>query len=63
MRRQAAEPAARTGIPLEHRRLHFLVGEARPRAHDRIAEVRARHPAAPIDVQLAREAQAVHLRG
>ena len=61
-RHEPPEPPARRGVAVEHRRLHLRVGEARPRTHDRLAEEGPRDPAAPVDVHLAGEAQAVHPR-
>ena len=62
MGHEPAEPPPRPGVAVEHRRLHLPVGETRPRAHDRLAEEGPRDPPAPVDVQLAGEAEPVHLR-
>ena len=62
MGQEPAEPTARAGVPGEYRRLHLQVGEARPRAHDRVAEEGPRDPPPPVDVHLAGETQPVDLR-
>ena len=62
MGHEPPEPPSDPGVAVKHRRLHLPVGEARPRAHDRVAEEGPRDPPTPVDVKLAGEAQPVHLR-